>query len=339
MTMRLPSALTACCVLLLWSPSSAAGAAREGACLADTADMPHLFAVTVAVLTWSRWTGHRRQLEALARAARDLLDGPPRASGPAPARWPPELRRVNAAFGDLAEAGRRCRRRQSSLLTDVSHQLRNPLTVLSLRMETLSLSVEGEARQEVELIREEMDRLGAMVGRLLELASARAAHTVGTGRTPAMDLVTSRVTAWRPQAESRSLRIEVDSDSTAVLLVDAVLAGSILDSILDNAVKFSPRGGRITVRVRDDGPVTTIEVADEGPGLARGEFDRIGDRFWRSPATGEAPGTGLGLSIAHELAAVLGGRLTFTADAPHGLRVAVRLPRAGSGPPGTTSSR
>ncbi|MFV5997891.1 sensor histidine kinase [Streptomyces sp. NPDC056231] len=333
-----------CCVLLYSARSSAVGTPPEADCGPEPVALASLGALVVAFLVGLRWIRQRRQLRELVRAARRIGDGDLSGRVPVHPRAPAEVRRLVHAFNDMADSVRTCMEKNAAIVVDVSHQLRNPLTVLSLRMEILSLSVEGKGREEAELIREEMNRLDVILGRLLELASARTTLPVRTGPMAAMDLVTNRVVAWRPQAETRSLQLAVVAASSAVIRVDATLAGSILDTLLDNAIKFSPEGGQITVRLRDDGPMTTVEVVDEGPGLDPDDFDRIGDRFWRSAATRDEPGTGLGLSIAREMAAVIGGQLTFAAAEPRGLCVGLRLPRADTGravcsSPGTPGQR
>ncbi|WP_307520354.1 sensor histidine kinase [Streptomyces umbrinus] len=286
-----------------------------------------LLVVTTVFLVASRIRRSQRRLCEVERAARQLGEGDLTSRVPPLDQGPLEVRRVVSAFNDMADAVHASMEKQAAFVVDASHQLRNPLTVLSLRMEMLSLSLEGKGREEVELIREEMNRLDIMLGQLLDLASARGAFTVRPGPVDAVDLVADRVTAWRPQAEHRSVSLDVAAGLPAVILADAALAGSILDTVLDNAIKFSPEGGRITVRLRDHGTMTSIEVSDEGPGLAPADFLHIGNRFWRGSTTRDAPGTGLGLSIAREMAAVMGGQLTFAAVEPHGLCVALHVPR------------
>ncbi|MFI8091335.1 sensor histidine kinase [Streptomyces sp. NPDC086080] len=285
--------------------------------------------VLITAVLGATWVGRsRRRLCEVERAARQLGEGDLSIRVPASEGGPVSVRRLAGAFNDMADALGATMKKQTAFAADAAHQLRNPLTVLSLRMEVLSLSLEGEGREQVELIREEMNRLDIMLGQLLELASAPGAPGVRREPLDAVDLVAGRIEAWRPQAEHRCVRLELAADHPSPVLTDAALAGSILDTLLDNAIKYSPFGGRITVRLGDRGDMTSIEIRDEGPGLAAVDLQCAGDRFWRGSTAREAPGTGLGLSIARELATAIGGRVTITGVAPHGLCVALHIPAA-----------
>lgn len=293
--------------------------------------VPSLSAVVVFVallllaFAYVRWL--LRGLYEIEAAARRMREGEvmvrlPVPRGPAPLRGLAEtLNALPAAMLDAVE-------RESAFVVDAAHQLRNPLTVLNLRIELLVASLTGPAASEAELIREEIVGLEHMLGQLLELAATR--HSLAEHPEPvdAEELVSDRINTWRWQAERRSITLDLEPGQGTLVQVQAPLAGSILDAVLDNAIKFSPDGGQVTVRVLDDPPMTCVEVSDEGPGLAPADFARIGERFWRGSAARRLPGSGLGLSIARELAAAMGGRLTFAAAEPHGLRVSLRMPQA-----------
>lgn len=245
-------------------------------------------------------------------------------------RGPAEVRRLAAAFNRMAVAVRTALDRQAAFVVDASHQLRNPLTVLNLRLETLAATLRGEGSAEMELIRDELGHLDDVLGQLLDLAAAQHAPAVPPADVDAGDLVAGRVDAWASSARARDITIELNLNTATVVRVDPALVGSILDTVLDNAIKFSPDGGRVTVRVTDAAPHTLVEVTDSGPGLDPADLERMGDRFWRGAAAAGVPGSGLGLAIARELAAVVGATLEFVSAGPRGLRVTVALPQ----PPG-----
>ncbi|MFD0636574.1 sensor histidine kinase [Catenulispora yoronensis] len=102
--------------------------------------------------------------------------------------------------------------------------------------------------------------------------------------------------------------------------------GTVLDALLDNAIKFGPAGDEVVVRVEGGADSALIEVLDSGPGVEPEELARIGDRFWRSARHQNVEGTGLGLSIARHLIELNEGSMTFVRREPRGFCVTVRLP-------------
>jgi signal transduction histidine kinase len=103
-------------------------------------------------------------------------------------------------------------------------------------------------------------------------------------------------------------------------------AETILDALLDNALKFTASGTEIRVAVERDGDRVRLSVRDHGPGLPADELDRALDRFWRSPAHQNVPGSGLGLAIVSELTAHSDGELTLDLPEGGGLRIAMTFP-------------
>lgn len=98
--------------------------------------------------------------------------------------------------------------------------------------------------------------------------------------------------------------------------------------MIDNALKFTPAGETVEVRVASNGANSTVVVTDGGPGLSDEELERVGDRFWRSTAHQNIKGSGLGLSISRALIAAGGGSISYAHHKPHGLRVTVTVPRS-----------
>ena len=238
---------------------------------------------------------------------------------------PDELRRLATSFNGMAQAVEQAMERQAAFVTDASHQLRNPLAALTLRLEALDVGIDEANREELSLVREEAARLSVILDELLDLATAQHVQAEPLV-VDVVDLVTVRDDAWQPIARRAGVGLRYPTAGELLALVDPALVGSALDAVLDNAVKFSPAGGRVDVDVVVDGGELRVDVTDEGPGLGVDELDRIGDRFWRSPASQNVPGSGLGLSIARTLLQGTGGRLGFAAIAGHGLRVSLWLP-------------
>lgn len=241
-------------------------------------------------------------------------------------RGPVELRRLGTSFNQMANAVEGAMERQRAFVADASHQLRNPLSALLLRLDALGVGLDTVQREELDLVRDEAGRLVEILDELLDLATAHhvRADPVEVDLTA---LVTGRLDAWQPMGDRRGVRLDLRAATRDHALVDPVLFGSALDAVLDNAVKFSPPGGRVEVAVVRDGTEVRVDVRDEGPGLSTEELSRLGDRFWRSASSQNIPGSGLGLSIARTLLDATGGDLRFAAAPGHGLRVSLSAPR------------
>ena len=245
---------------------------------------------------------------------------------------PIELRRLLHTFNGMAAAVDLAMQRQEAFVADASHQLRNPLAALVLRLDALAIGLDPPRREQLHLARDECGRLEAILDELLELATA--VHV--TARPVPFDLaelVTIRLAAWRPLADDRGVQLAAanPAPSPTWALADPVLISSALDAVLDNAVKFTPSGGRVAVEVGEADEGAIVTVADTGPGLRPEDLAHIGDRFWRSATSQNIPGSGLGLSIARTLLRTTGAEISFTPVHPHGLRVVLWLPRDNGG--------
>lgn len=240
---------------------------------------------------------------------------------------PPELRRLRRHFNTMAEAVTASIGRQRDFVADASHQLRNPLATLVLQLENVEPHLApGPGRTEHSRALDEAERLEELLDGLLALARVES----GTAEPDEQDVaraVRDRVAAWTPVFRDAGLDLTLScppAGLTARALPDA--AGRILDALLDNAVKFVPRGGRVSVCAAhgtDGGAV--VRVCDDGPGVTEDQLGLLVRRFARAPEHQNVRGSGLGLAIADEIARAGGGRLTVGGNAPHGLAVEFRL--------------
>ncbi|MEU3727257.1 HAMP domain-containing sensor histidine kinase [Streptomyces sp. NPDC031705] len=242
---------------------------------------------------------------------------------------PPELRRLRRHFNAMAQALADSIGRQRDFVADASHQLRNPLATLVLQLENIEPHLApGPGRAEHGRALEEAERLEELLDGLLALARVESA-AVELHEQDVVRAVRERVRAWTPVfgAAGVELTATLPGELRARALPDA--AGRILDAVLDNAVKFVPRGGRVEVGARRGADGTAVvRVADDGPGAPADQLPLLLRRFARLPAHQNVPGSGLGLAIADEIARVSGGRLGVGANEPHGLAVELRLPSA-----------
>ncbi|MFJ3672943.1 ATP-binding protein [Streptomyces sp. NPDC090106] len=244
----------------------------------------------------------------------------------AAAGGPPELQRLARSFNEMADNMEDVLEQQRAFVADASHQLRNPLAALLLRIELLAFEL-PPGNKEIASVQTEGKRLAQVLDDLLDLALAE--HTEADLRiTDIGALAAERVAAWAPSAEAKGVTLAGECPPTTGW-ADPVALSSALDAVIDNAVKFTPAGERVEVTVSSDGERATVVVADRGPGLTDEELARVGDRFWRSGRHQNIKGSGLGLSISRALLQAGDGRISYARHEPHGgLEVTVTVPRS-----------
>ncbi|MGF0118571.1 ATP-binding protein [Promicromonospora sp. Marseille-Q5078] len=253
-----------------------------------------------------------------------------------PSTGPPELREVVTRFNAMAARVEHSMHRQQEFVSNASHELRNPLNALMLRVEDLALSTPPEHATEVAHVRAEAVRMAHILDALLLLADdanlAAAAQPVDVAA-----LVGRRVESWRLLAVGRELHLAGTVPDSAWAEVNEIVLECAFDAVMDNAVKFSPEGGRVDVSVTlADGDAAgpravQVTVRDHGAGVPPEELERLAERFWRSPGHGTVRGSGLGLAIASELLATGGGGLRLALPEAGGLEVRLRVPARGAG--------
>lgn len=237
---------------------------------------------------------------------------------------PPELRRMTRVFNGMADEIERVMTRQQEFALNASHELRNPLNALLLRVEHLATGLGSEWRDDVEETREE----GRRMARILETLLGLARGGRGDSTISAVDLATlagRRVDAWRDVASARGVAFRLAGEQSVMSVTDRTIVESALDAVIDNAVKYSPGGTAIEVGAHRDGPACRIAVRDQGPGLTDEQAAVATDRFWRSDDSGGVPGSGLGLAIASDLLGSVGGELSVSSDGGGGLAVSLVL--------------
>ncbi|WP_181766865.1 sensor histidine kinase [Streptomyces albidus (ex Kaewkla and Franco 2022)] len=266
-----------------------------------------------------------RPVRTLDRAAHEIALGKFK-SRVAASGGPPELRRLARSFNEMADNVEDVLEQQRAFVADASHQLRNPLSALLLRIELLGLELPGQ-HEEFSSVQAEGKRLARVLDDLLDLALAEH-EPADLQLTDVAELAAERLDAWRPVAERKGVELESEGQSAATGWGDPVALSSALDAVVDNAIKFTPEGGHVTVRVASEGRQVKLEVADGGPGLTDVELERIGDRFWRSNRHQNISGSGLGLSITRALLAAGGASISYAGNEPRGLRVVITVPRS-----------
>ncbi len=221
-------------------------------------------------------------------------------------------------------------RRQREFAADASHELRTPLTVIRASVDDLDrhasepVASVGSALTD---IRDEVDHLTAMVDDLLLLARSDSG-AVALERVPIDlgDIASTAAAALSRPATDRGVDVLVDPQPTE-LSGDPARLRQLVMILIDNAIRHSPSGSRVLVRVRTEGPNAMLVVEDEGPGIRDEDLPQLFDRFYRA-AGAPGGGTGLGLAIAAWIAERHGGRVEAANRPEHGARFTVRLPLA-----------
>jgi two-component system phosphate regulon sensor histidine kinase PhoR len=233
-------------------------------------------------------------------------------------------------FQDVTER-RRVDEVRRDFVANASHELRTPLTSIRGFVEALedgALEDAATSRRFLEKIRTHADRMAALVSDLLELSRLESGERPPQWeRVPADEVVDEVVGGL--SALARAKQIEVVTDvSVASVETDRDRLRGVLENLVENALKYTPQGGRVTVAARPEGELAVFEVADDGPGIAAEHLPRIFERFYRvdKARSRELGGTGLGLSIVKHLVESLGGAVSVSSEPGRGSRFVVRVP-------------
>lgn len=215
---------------------------------------------------------------------------------------------------------------QRRFVADASHELRTPAAILRTETDvTLSREhrPEAEYRASMAVMQDAAGRLARIVDELFLLARADAGHLVARREALYLeDVVHEVVRAVQGVAERRGVRLELGQLVEAPSRGDADLLGRLLLNLLDNAIKYSPEGGTVSVAMRRIDGQCEITVADEGPGIPAAAHDLIFERFFRVDSarsrseSSATSGAGLGLAIARRIAEMHGGQLQLTESRP-----------------------
>ncbi len=233
-----------------------------------------------------------------------------------------ELSALAGSFNQMLNALESSLNAQRQLVADASHELRTPLASLRTNIEVLThsdLIDEQERRALLADVVAQLEELTALVVDLVDLArETEREHEPPTAVR--LDLVAASAIE-RARSHAATASFELDATPTSVTAVNGRIERAV-SNLLDNAVKWSPPGGRIEVRVADG----ELSVRDHGPGIAVEDIDHVFDRFYRSALARGLPGSGLGLAIVRQVAETSGGTV-FAENAPGGgARLVLRLP-------------
>jgi PAS domain S-box-containing protein len=241
-----------------------------------------------------------------------------------------------AAQQALAEQNERLReldRLKDEFISLVSHELRTPLTSIHGYLELLLDGGAGELGPEQErfltVVERNSKRLMQLVGDLLFMAQVEAGKlALDLDEVDLSEVLTECLEAAKPAADEKQVELVSSLAQTPTMLGDRSRIAQVLDNLISNSLKFTPRSGRVSISVSRDGDDAVVEVEDTGVGIPAAEQERLFERFFRSTnATDQAiPGTGLGLTIAKTIVERHEGSIEIESTEGSGTTVRVRLP-------------
>ncbi|MBA4066405.1 MAG: PAS domain-containing sensor histidine kinase [Isosphaera sp.] len=236
---------------------------------------------------------------------------------------------------------RQAERLRQDFVANVSHELKTPLAVIKSTVETLvdGAAEDPEARAGfLAQVAREADRLEALIQDLLSLARIESGHLgLEPHPVPLGAAITDCVERHQARAEAKTLTVVErppgDAPGEVLAWADPDALRQVMDNLVDNAIKYTPNGGRVTVRWTAAGDAVSFEVEDTGVGIPADDLPRVFERFYRadkarSRAVG---GTGLGLAIVKHLVQAMRGQVRASSTVGKGTTFRVTLPRAGHG--------
>lgn len=229
----------------------------------------------------------------------------------------------------------RLERMRQDFFSNVSHELKTPLAAIQATVETLLDGALHDPKHNMNFlgrINENVDRLNRLVNDLLELSRIETGQQTldltATPLVPALEACIQRL-EHRAQARQQHLSLAVDCEPVDAQADDLAL-DQILDNLVDNAIKYTPAGGTITLKASQSAGQAHIDIIDNGFGISEKDLPRIFERFYRADRARDRqdPGTGLGLSIVKHLVQAQGGNIDVKSNLGQGSCFTVSLPAA-----------
>lgn len=256
---------------------------------------------------------------------------------------PDEIVPFIRALNDLLHRLRQELTKQAHFVADATHELRTPLAALRLQLELVQ-SADNDAERNAALVRLRagLERIIHLANQLLTIARLEPAACGQLECSDLSELTVSVVSELWSLAKAKNIDLGVVNNEHVIVAGDAEALRIMLTNIVENAIRYTPSGGRVDVSLRQDGAKVSLEVMDTGSGIPVGERERVFDRFYRGIGQ-TTPGSGLGLAIVKSIAHRCGADISLQdGDEGRGLRFRVLLnagaiPRYAPSPDGSLS--
>jgi signal transduction histidine kinase len=238
-----------------------------------------------------------------------------------------ELGQLATRFQGMVDRLREVDELERNFLMRVTHELRTPLTAISGHVQAVTEGVVGpdELDESLEAVNEEVRRLDRLVGDLLDLTRLEAHQFRVVREEVGLEaLLEQAAGAFREKARAVDIDFRTPIDGAPTVITDGDRVLQIVNNLLDNAFRWTPRGGSVELGCVTSNGIAAIKVTDTGRGIAPAEREAVFHPFYSRRGEG---GTGLGLSISRELAQALGGRLSVESEPGQGSTFTLSLPR------------
>ena len=295
---------------VVYQPTDAGDEIALNSALRTLVPMLLLLPILAAIIGWIV----RREFGQIALLAKSLDEQPTDSLIPLGTdELPKEIQPFVLAINRLLERVNNLMVQQRRFIADAAHELRSPLTALSLQAQNIKRSDSLEDMQtRVEPLQAGIERARQLTEQLLTMARTQA----DTGSHEDIDvdvLARDLIAEYLPLAEAKHIDMGLEEVAKLSLRGSRLTLRLLLKNALENALKYTPEGGVVTVRLVSELNSAVIEIVDNGPGIPAAELDRVFDAFYRMPdSVGE--GNGLGLAIAREAASRLGGTVSLHAS-------------------------
>ena len=248
-------------------------------------------------------------------------------------RYNDEIGELSDTINYMANEIATAEQTKNEFISSVSHELRTPLTSIKGWSETLSELGTDDAemtQKGLKVIADESGRLARIVEDLLDFSRMQGGRfSVNMEEMDLLAELEDIVLLYRQRAQKDGIRIQYveNNQSTLRITGDRQRIRQVLINVLDNAVKYSKRGGRVRVEAAEMGDSVQIVVSDNGRGISEADLPHVKDRFFRASKSGGVPGSGIGLAVADEIMAAHRGSLTIESQEGVGTTVIITLPK------------
>jgi two-component system OmpR family sensor kinase/two-component system sensor histidine kinase BaeS len=241
-----------------------------------------------------------------------------------------DLSALSDHFNHMAEELERSDHQRRNMLADIAHELRTPITILRGRLEGILDGVYPADEDHIAPALEETYLLERLVEDLRLLALAEANQLRFELKPVRLEELSETILGlFSAQAADRNIRLHLEAEANLPeVMVDSQRFQQVVGNLIDNALRYTPEGSEVDLKIRRKENNIELSVGDEGPGIPESEIAHVFDRFWRGEKsrTRSMGGVGLGLSIARQLVEAQGGKITAQNRTPHGFEVKIILP-------------